>query len=616
MKQDQLKQMYGATPESFRHRVAFALKRTEERTKKHRIRVRTVFILSAALVLLTAAAYAAFSSQVTAFFGKLYGNDMQAWLEKGDVAAVNKSFMLDEVEFTLDEVVYRDNGLYGIGTIRPQAGSKAVIIPEDHKPDEPYGYDIHGEGGAAEKAPAGASTIADKARETGGKLLVVRTLPDQIGVDGGEMLTPGCIGYTSVPQRDGSLRFSFEMSDAYAVEEGQVYTIQMWASVCEMTSEGKLLTDTRHGENWTVELEPTPISEGSLATAESAEPAMTPAPVSEASIATAKPAEPELIVPEAYNKTGTLPIYRATARDFADGLQPELFNQSGIASRDKWQIIFTDEAILQFGPEALFYRECSGTFNANAGTEYEADYIPRPVLSNEIAGLASWAINGWPGDGKVYQLEKTALTDISLDEAKKTLETLLNRLGLTGYTCDYALDMSAERIKALGSDMNAMITSGKFFTNLPQYDYSQVSAADEGFYLSYHKPGDGRNLGNGDIFSVYAYVTRRGVVETSIRDAYIPGDVYGTPDSLVDPQKILIRLPEEVAASRFPGKVVSVSSIRLTYAPMRASKKADGMVLSPIWLVIYQDEEAAEKGYNCWAEFNAVDGKLLNAMFK
>jgi hypothetical protein len=49
---------------------------------------------------------------------------------------------------------------------------------------------------------------------------------------------------------------------------------------------------------------------------------------------------------------------------------------------------------------------------------------------------------------------------------------------------------------------------------------------------------------------------------------------------------------------------------------MRASKKADGMVLSPIWLVIYQDEEAAKKGYNCWAEFDAVDGKLRNAIFK
>lgn len=616
MKQDHLKQMYGTTPESFRHRVAFALKGTEVRAMKRKLTVRTVFIVSAILVLMTAAAYAAFSSQVTAFFGKLYGKDMQAWLEKGDAAVVNKSFVLDKIEFTLDEVVYRDNGLYGVGTIRPQEGSNAVIIPEDHTPNEPFGYDIHGEGGAPEKAPAGAPTIADTAREKGGKLLVVRTLPDQIGVDGGTMLSPGSIGYASVPQRDGSLRFSFEVSDANAVEEGEMYTIQMWASVYEMTTDGKMLTDTLHGENWTVEMTPVPINEISPATAEPAEPELTPAPVSEASIAAAKPAGPEIIVPDAYTQNGTLPILRAKERDFTDGLQPELFNQSGIASRDKGKIVFTDEAILQFGREALFYGENNGTYNANAGTEYEASYCPRPALSDAIAGLASWAINGWPKDRKVYQLEKTDLADITLDEAKKTLETLLKQLGVTGYACDYALDMSVERIKALGSDMNAMITSGKFTTNLPQYDFSSVTAADEGFYLSYHKPGEGRNLGNGDIFSVYAYVTRRGVVKADIRDAYIPGDVYGTPETLIDPAKILDKLPGEVAASRFPGKVVSVSSIRLTYAPMRAAKKADGMVLSPTWLVIYQDEEGAKQGFDCWAEFNAVDGKLHRAIFK
>lgn len=67
------------------------------------------------------------------------------------MATVNQSFVLDEVEFTLDEVVYRDNGLYGIGTIRPQEGSNAVIIPEDHLPQDPYGYDVHSAGGKPKK---------------------------------------------------------------------------------------------------------------------------------------------------------------------------------------------------------------------------------------------------------------------------------------------------------------------------------------------------------------------------------------------------------------------------------------------------------------------------------
>lgn len=261
MREYDLKQMYGSTPESFKRRVAFALKGMEEQSMKRSLRIRTVLIAAAILVLLMAVAYAAFSSQVANYFGRLYGNDMQSWLEKGDIAAPNQSFTLDGVTFTLEEVVYRNNGLYGVGTIRPLEGSNTIIIPEDHTPDDPYGYDIHGAGGMPEEAPSNAPTIADMVKEKGGRLLMARALPDQIGVDGGVMLSPGTIGYALVPQRDGSIRFSFELSDAYAVQAGETYTIQMWASVMEMTTDGELLEDTRRGENWTVEIKPTSISD-------------------------------------------------------------------------------------------------------------------------------------------------------------------------------------------------------------------------------------------------------------------------------------------------------------------------------------------------------------------
>ena len=259
MKQDQLKRMYGIIPESFKRRVAFALKKTEEQSMTRKFRVRTVLIAAAASVLLMAAAYAAFSSQVIDFFGRLYGSDMQAWLEKGDVAVLNRSFTLEGVTFTLEEVVYRDNGLYGVGTICPAADSSAIIIPEDHMLTDPYGYDVYGTGGWPEEAPADASTIADVVKEKGGKLFVVRALPDQVGVDGGAMLTIPSVGYAQVPQRDGSIRFSFELSDAYAVQQGKTYTIQLWASALEMNTDGELVEDARHGENWTVEIIPTPM---------------------------------------------------------------------------------------------------------------------------------------------------------------------------------------------------------------------------------------------------------------------------------------------------------------------------------------------------------------------
>lgn len=261
MRQQDLKQMFGSMPDSFSYRVAFAVKRTEELPMKRKFTIRTVLIAAAILVMLMAVAYAAFSSRVAEFFGQFYGKDMQTWLEKGDVAVPGQSFTLDDVIFTLDEVVYRNNGLYGVGTIRAAEGSTVVIFPEDQKPSDPYGYDVYGAGGASEQAPAGTPTFADMAKETGGKLLMVRALPDLIGVDGGELLTPNAIGSVSMPQRDGSVRYSFEASDGVAVEEGESYTIQMWVSAWEFSADGKSLSERPNGANWTVEISPTPISE-------------------------------------------------------------------------------------------------------------------------------------------------------------------------------------------------------------------------------------------------------------------------------------------------------------------------------------------------------------------
>lgn len=260
MRQEDLKQMFGSMPDSFSYRVAFALKKTEEQPMTRKFTVRTVFIAAAILVMLMAVAYAAFSSQVTEFFGRLYGKNTQEWLEKGDVATPNQAYTLDGVTFTLDEVVYRGNGLYGVGAIHPAEGSTIVIFPEDQTPADPFGYDVYGTGGESEKAPLDAPTFADMAKEKSGKLLMVRALPDQIGVDGGELLMPESIGYTLVPQRDGSVRYSFEVSDGVAVEEGEIYTIQMWISAWEFSADGEPLSERPNGETWTVEITPTPIS--------------------------------------------------------------------------------------------------------------------------------------------------------------------------------------------------------------------------------------------------------------------------------------------------------------------------------------------------------------------
>ena len=262
MRQEQWKRMYGTTPESFTRRVAFALRETEERPMKRRLTVRTVCIAAAMLVMLMTAGYAAFSSQVAELFGRLYGTRTQEWLAKGDVAVPGEAFALGDVIFTLDEVVYRNNSLFGIGTIRAAEGSAVVIFPEDQQPGDPYGIDVHGAGGSGpEKTPDDAQTFAEVAKERGASLLMVRALPARIGVDGGVLLVPESIGTTCVPQRDGSVLYSFEVSDGVVVEEGETYTLQMWVSVWAFSEEGEALSERPSGERWTVEIAPTPISQ-------------------------------------------------------------------------------------------------------------------------------------------------------------------------------------------------------------------------------------------------------------------------------------------------------------------------------------------------------------------
>ncbi|MBE0600629.1 MAG: DUF4179 domain-containing protein, partial [Firmicutes bacterium] len=244
MKPDDLKQMYGATPESFKHRVSFALQKTEDKPMKHTMR--TVLIAAAIVVLLTAVAYAAFSSQVAELFGKMYGNDTREWLEEGSVATTdNQSFTLGDLVFTVDEVVYRNNGLYGVGTIRTAEGSNTVLIAEEQLFTDPYGYDIHGGMGSPEPAPADAKTIAEVAQEKGGKVLLALALLDRIGVDGGELLSLGCSGYSWAQQRDGSIRYSFEASDGVVIAQGAHYQIEMYAAVYETDADGNRMQETK-----------------------------------------------------------------------------------------------------------------------------------------------------------------------------------------------------------------------------------------------------------------------------------------------------------------------------------------------------------------------------------
>ena len=85
-----------------------------------------------------------------------------------------------------------------------------------------------------------------------------------------------------------------------------------------------------------------------------------------------------------------------------------------------------------------------------------------------------------------------------------------------------------------------------------------------------------------------------------------------TPAELISPDEAAARFYEELAASESRRTADSLDKISLTYMPVSAKNKKDGMVFTPTWQISY-----TWRGRNRhWAYINAIDGKLIDAVFK
>ena len=100
-----------------------------EKPVKRKISLALVLSMTAILAVV-GTAYALTSSLVADFFGKHWGHDYGDWLQGGKIAQIGESVTLAGVEFTLDEVVYRDRGIYAVGTARV-TNDQDVLIPMD-----------------------------------------------------------------------------------------------------------------------------------------------------------------------------------------------------------------------------------------------------------------------------------------------------------------------------------------------------------------------------------------------------------------------------------------------------------------------------------------------------
>lgn len=592
--------------------TAGSLKEESEMKRGYSPRPTTRFALVLALVIISmmGVALAAFYPQITGLFGLHYGEDTQAWLEQGDIALPADSVQVEGVTFTLEEVAYRNHGLYGLVTITPSDG--VVLLSEDSNVGDAYGYAVH----YGDKAPEGTITIQEKAAQDGSAIKHVGFYLDKIGVNGGALLEPNGWGCGVYPQRDGSIQILFEVEDGIAISEGDTYTMQMTALVRNVSPDGVVDYENPINQTWAVKIKPEPFAEVVGTPADAAKAPATVAP----SVGNTT-AEMQIIVPDKYTANSTLPVYKATERDFSQSMDYSWFNQSGVAEETLdprhvgGMVDFNDGGHLDWGSYYLYYNTYDGTYEAvselaDGGTFTET--LPKNALTSDISSIASWMVMGFPGTGEVYALEHTQLSTISLDEAKAQAEALMAKLGMTGYTCTAALDMGVERIHKMGAMYNAAIDSGVMYTNAFRYDYSTATTADEGYYLCYHKFGtDGDMAGQ---FEAVFYVTADGIKSINLRDAYEQGDVIHTPAKLVDASTVAAALPGEMADSRYPEELKQITRATLTWMPVRADK-GDSMVMTPVWVLSYLTAEGEQQGYECWAVFDAIDGSLIDSVF-
>lgn len=330
-------------------------------------------------------------------------------------------------------------------------------------------------------------------------------------------------------------------------------------------------------------------------------------------------AEPEIIVPDEYTLSGTLPVYAAVERDFLQIVQPEFINPSGakeiVTGKHSYTCItFSDEAQLEWDKNSLYYETYDGTCEITYELAMTGEKVtttqPKPDMRNAARTLASWMIHGWPVTDEVYTLESTTLNGITLDEAQNRAQQLFEILGLEGYVCESAIDMNLSRIQEMGAKWNKLLEEGHMLNN-PVLDYSTATMQDEGYYLIYNRFGtDGDQAG---MFHASLYVTAKGISYINLHDRYAVGTVCETPEKLVDWQTVMAALPKELKSSRMALELENVSRIRLTWCPVRSKLTDSGLAITPAWILTFSCSNDEQENDDYYAAFSAVDGRLIDA---
>lgn len=366
-------------------------------------------------------------------------------------------------------------------------------------------------------------------------------------------------------------------------------------------------------------------------------------------------AQENVILPEGYTQGDPLPVYRAVERTqqqlpLFDRYEPEWLNASGVTTRENQtkhgrsdHVVFQDGADLAVSTSSLIYEKKDGTYMFIYADHPDSPEGPIPMESYaagigrlvdealfyqvpskdpfsaessraaELTRMAQEALFGRQvetGAGSPALVpERTELAGITLSQAQAQVQTLLDKLGLTGYAPSLSLDLSVERIHALGEWRKQFLrfegrdVQGKKNHRDREHDFTQATEADEGFYLCFERRLNGVRLQMNGSFEAVAFVNAQGIARLIVRDFCGAGDVYERPSRLLTSEEALKCL------ERDRPQHAPVLQMELCYTPARASQKKDGLVLTPTWYIVY--DMGTEDGLTAWACYSAIDGSLL-----
>ena len=591
---DELLRAFPETPQIFKTRMDATLRclSAAERRGKRKLTLAPVLVL-VLIALLASVAVAALYPRTAERFGEMYGEDFGERLMQGDTAELGVRRTLGSVTYTVTDVIYADGVLYGTVVMEPAEGENVVLMPEDADVRDPAGYNIH----SGETVPEGAKSYAELAAERGARIVLARCVPEGY-VLGGELMS-GDIGYSDTVTQDGSIVSSFELYGWNGgIARADSYTLQLYLSNWEVTPEGEWLREEPQStwlrETWDVAVAPQ-LRE------------RTPEPAPQASKGV------NATVPEGYD--GTLPVLSLTQRDYRDTVKPEDFTFATVLSTQVYEECveyrLEGDMLLTVGRGMIGLCRYDVTeeltLSLADGTESKVT-SPRNAVTERLFGLAVGLYHeGDDGHAYAGELDAPPLPLLTLEDARRELDALLERLHIDGAKPVAALAVDARTARSLNEARNQKVEAG-VYPGMNPYDLSGMTERDEGYLLVYRGTANGVPT-DAYCMSIYAYVTVDGVRSLMLNAPFVTGQPEGDAQTLIAPEEALAYAVRAAQKSWLPELAQSIEDAECVELIYAAREKAR---LVPAWQVNAFEESGGER-WPLTVIVSALDGAVLSA---